>query len=78
MALKKKIQCRAIITPVIKNLTRPFLSTLKDFFLKRKYITINITAKDILYQTNGIVSRLINAPIIAVNPQIKTMRCNNK
>ena len=78
MALKKKIQCKAIITPVTKNLKIPLASTLNDFFFKIKYSTIKITAKDILYQTNGTASKLIKAPKIAVNPQIKTIKCNSK
>ena len=36
MALKKKIQCVAIIIPVNKNLTSALLSTKKDFFLNKK------------------------------------------
>ena len=36
MALKKKIQCVAIIIPVNKNLTSALLSTKKDFFLSKK------------------------------------------
>ena len=36
MALKKKIQCNAIITPVIKNLNSDLVSIRKDFFLIRK------------------------------------------
>ena len=78
MALKKKIQCKAIIIPVNKNLKIPLVSTLNDFFLTIKYNAIKTTAKDILYQTNGTESRLIKAPKIAVKPQIKTIKCSNK
>lgn len=78
MALKKKIQCKAIIIPVNKNLKIPLVSALNDFFLTIKYSAIKTTAKDILYQTNGTESRLINAPNIAVKPQIKTIKWSNK
>jgi hypothetical protein len=41
------------------------------------YIPINITAKSILYQTNEGASSEINAPKMAVNPQINTMGENS-
>ena len=78
MALKKKIQCKAIIIPVNKNLRIPFVSTLNDFFFIIKYSIIKITAKDILYQTKGTASKFIKAPKIAVKPQIKTIKCSSK
>ncbi len=37
-----------------------------------------MTAKPILKNTKGIASIVIKAPSIAVKPQIKTMRCNNR
>ena len=45
MALKKKTQCMAIITPDNKNLRTPFLSTIKDFFFKNKITAIKIQLK---------------------------------
>ena len=39
MALKKKIQCKAIIIPVNKNLKIPLVSTLNDFFLTIKFFS---------------------------------------
>ena len=36
MALKKNIQCKAIITPVRKNFPIPIPSTLNDFFFTIK------------------------------------------
>ena len=78
MALKKKIQCKAMIIPVNKNLVNPFLSTLKDFFFTKKYMAIKATANINLKKTNGIASMVINAPKMAVKPQIKTMRCKSK
>ena len=36
IALKKKIQCSAIIIPVIKNFVSPLASTLKDLFFMIK------------------------------------------
>lgn len=41
-------------------------------------MAINSTAKPILKKTKGIASMVINAPRMAVNPQIKTMRCSKK
>jgi hypothetical protein len=78
IAVKKKIQCKAIRIPVKKNLAIAIQSTLNDFLFTRKYRTIKTIAKDILYQTKGMASRLINAPRIAVKPQVKTIRCSSK
>ena len=39
---------------------------------------IKKTANPILKKTNGIASIVIKAPKIAVKPQIKTIRCNNR
>ena len=74
MALKKVIQCNAIMIPVNKNFNNDFLSIEKLFFFTRKYTNIKITANNIRYQTRGIASILISAPSIAVNPQINTIR----
>ena len=75
IALKKKIQCSAIIIPERKNFNNVFLSNRNDFFLMTKYKAIKIDANSILYQTKGIASIEINAPKMAVNPQMNTIRC---
>lgn len=78
IALKKVIQCTAMMIPVIKNSKIALLVILKDFFFIKKYTVIKMTAIPILYQTNGIASIEIKAPKIAVNPQMKTIKCNSK
>ena len=67
-----------MIIPVIKNFRMPSLSNKNDFFLYKKNKKIKKTANPILKKTSGIASKEINAPKIAVNPQIKTMRCNRR
>ncbi|GFD74501.1 hypothetical protein KUL156_58510 [Alteromonas sp. KUL156] len=78
IALKNVIQCTAIITPEMANLINAFFSTLNDFFLIKKYKAIKPTANNILNQTKGTASIDINAPKIAVNPQINTIKCKSK
>ena len=75
IALKKVIQCNAIMIPESKNFSIAFLSILNFFFRMIKYIAINIEANNILYHTNGIASIEMSFPKIAVNPQMKTMKC---
>lgn len=75
MASKKKIQCKAIKRPTIMNLTNDLGATLNDCFLNAIKTAIKTAAKSILYQTKKSDCIVINAPKIAVNPQIKTIKC---
>ena len=47
----------------------------ESYFFTTKYNAIKIEANSILYQTSGIASIEINFPKIAVNPQMKTIKC---
>ena len=67
-----------MMIPVNKNFKTSFLLSENDFFLYKKNKKIKKTARLILKKTNGIASKVINAPRIAVKPQIKTMRCNKR
>ncbi len=75
IALKKVIQCTAIIIPETANFSKAFVSILNDIFRIKKYTAIKPTANNIRYQTSGTASIDINAPKIAVNPHIKTIKC---
>lgn len=75
IAWKKKIQCNAINNPTNVNLDKTFGETLNDFFLILIKQARKTAAKNILYQTKKSDSIVINAPKIAVKPQIKTIEC---
>jgi hypothetical protein len=74
MALKKVNQCKAMINPANKNCNAILVEILRDRFLNPIYIAINPIAKTIRNQTKGNASREINAPNMAVNPHINTIR----
>ncbi len=74
IALKKKIQCNAIMIPVKINLNKAFASIDTFLFFMIKYPNIKMDANDILNQTNGMASIEIKAPKIAVKPHIKTIK----
>jgi hypothetical protein len=75
IAEKKVTQCNAIKNPTKLNFKRVFRETFNCTFLT----TINNKTKkapnNILYQTNEIAFIDINAPNIAVKPQINTIKC---
>ena len=75
MALKKVNQCSAMMQPAAKNRAITSGDARKGIFLKTKYRAIIAAAKLIRNQTKGKASSVIKAPRMAVNPQIKTMRC---
>ena len=74
IALKKVIQCKAIIKPEINNKTISFLDNLKLVFLYKMYPKISKTANDMRHQTKGIASKEIFFPKMAVNPQMNTIK----
>lgn len=74
IALKKKIQCNAIMIPVKINLNKAFVSIDTFLFFMIKYPNIKMDANAILNQTNGMASIEIKAPKIAVKPHIKTIK----
>ena len=74
MALKKKIQCKAINKPTKINLRKDFKGIRNDFFLNTRKIARNIPAKNMRYQTKASAFMVINAPKMAVKPQIKTIK----
>ena len=74
MALKKVIQCKAIIKPETSKETISLLDNLKLVFLYKMYPKINKTANDIRHQTNGKASNEISLPKMAVNPQMNTIK----
>lgn len=74
MALKKNIQWTAIKNPTKTNLKNSFGGTTNDFFLNKIKKNKKAPAKSILYQTKASALMDINAPNIAVNPQIKTIK----
>ena len=75
IAEKKVTQCKAIINPTKQNFKRLIKVIFKGAFLT----TINNKTKkdpnNILYQTKEIALIEINAPKIAVKPQINTIKC---
>jgi len=74
MALKKVIQCNAIIIPERKNFVNAILSMLNFLLVATKYNAINTEANNIRYQTNGMASMEMSFPKIAVKPQMKTIK----
>jgi hypothetical protein len=74
MALKKKIQCKAISNPTNINFNNDFTGTLKDFFENTKNAAIKIPANNILNHTKASADMVIKAPNMAVKPQIKTIK----
>ena len=55
-----------------------FIGICKLFLEKTRNTNTQITAINILVHTNGNASKEINLPKTAVNPQMKTMKCNCK
>ena len=74
IALKKVNQCKAIINPASKKHKNNLKGTLSVIFFTSKYNKTKIKANNILNQTKGKASKEINAPKIAVKPQIKTIK----
>ena len=74
MALKKVIQCKAMIIPESKNLIKAILSTLNPLRVAKKNRAMITDANDMRYHTVGTTSIEISFPKIAVNPQIKTIK----
>jgi hypothetical protein len=74
IALKKVIQCSAIIIPENNNFNIKDFETVILFLKIKAYNNNTIEANVILYQTSSIESIEINDPNIAVNPKIKTIK----
>jgi len=74
MALKKKIQCKAINNPTKINFKNDFKGILNDIFLNAINKAKNSPAKNIRNQTNASAEMVISAPRMAVKPQIKTIK----
>lgn len=74
MALKNVIQCMAITNPENTKINKVLRSIRRFVFLKSINNQTKNTANPIRNHTNGKASKLINAPSMAVNPHIKTMR----
>jgi hypothetical protein len=74
MALKKVIQCSAMVIPAITRINNVFKETFNENLFIPMYIRMQIVAKNIRCHTSGMASILINLPKTAVKPQIKTMR----
>ena len=74
MAPKKVSQCTAMINPAIKKPNNTFFGNLIFFLAMAIYKRTKTLANPMRYQTKGIASSEINAPITAVNPQIKTIK----
>ncbi len=75
MALKKKIQCKAINKPTKISLAESFIEIRNDCFEKRIKNDKNTAAKSMRYQTKASASMVISAPKMAVKPQINTIKC---
>ena len=74
IALKKKIQCKAINNPTKINFRKDFSGILNDFFLNTRKTPKKSVAKNIRYQTRASAVMVIQAPKMAVKPQIKTIK----
>ena len=72
---KNRIQCNPTIPPVAKILKKLCLETLKFFLPILKYINKDKLASNTLYHTKWTSPMEINAPRIAVNPHIITVKC---
>ena len=75
IAPKKVSQCTAIMKPAKQNPAMTFLGKRNDFLVSTRKTNTMAVANNILYQTKGIASNVINAPNTAVNPQMKTIKC---
>ena len=74
MALKKKIQCKAINNPTKINFKNDFKGILNDIFLNAINKAKNSPAKNMRYHTKASAVIVIKAPKIAVKPQMKTIK----
>ena len=78
IALKNVNQCNMIINPANRKANNVFLGTCNGIFFTLIYTKINSTARSIRHQTNGKASNEIKAPIMAVKPQMNTIKCRCK
>src|SRR6267378_1699229 len=78
MASKKKIQCRAMSIPTLKNCHQVFCDIFKSVRLIFNSIKIPAVAISILYHASDIAGREMSFPKIPVNPRMKTMKCRRR
>ena len=75
MARKKKIQCNAMRIPPKASFATWRQGSLKFCLVMSRYINTKMPASPILYHTICASLMLMSAPKMAVNPQMKTMKC---